>query len=100
MNNSQTYLYLAQQVLGILGFQIEMEKVFNIASVIISLHRSILGNEICHVVMTTKNWPNDVHVEFEFGKDSISNFNMVHEEALFEHNEILIQEEGFLEDDT
>jgi hypothetical protein len=39
-------------------------------------------------------------VEFEFGKDSISNFNMVHEEALFEHNEILIQEEGFLEDDT
>ncbi len=56
--------------------------------------------KISHVVMTTKNWPNDVHVGFEFGKYSVSNFNMAHEEALFEHNEILIQEKGFLEDDA
>ncbi len=59
-----------------------------------------LEMKISHVVMTTKNWPNDVHVGFEFGKYSVSNFNMAHEEALFEHNEILIQEKGFLEDDA
>jgi hypothetical protein len=56
--------------------------------------------KICHVVMIAKNWSNDVHVGFEFGKNFVSNFNMAHEEAFLEHNEILIQEEGFFEDDT
>jgi hypothetical protein len=53
----------------------------------------------CHVVMTTKNWSNDVHVGFEFGKDFVSNFNMA-KEAFLKQNEVLIQEKGFLEDDT
>jgi hypothetical protein len=52
--------FLARQVLGIVESQIETEQNFNIAGIIITLRRSRLGSKnLEHLMMITKNWPND-----------------------------------------
>ncbi len=89
--------FVAHQVLGIVEYQIETERIFIIASVITSLCRSKLGNEnLQHLVMITKNWPNDVRLSCLGGEESISTF-MSHKENLLEENEILLEKEGFFE---
>jgi hypothetical protein len=89
--------FLAHQVLGIVEYQIETERIFIIGNVITSLCGSKLGNEnLQHLVMIIKNWPNDVCLSCLGGEESISTF-MSHKENLLEENEILIEKEGFFE---
>jgi hypothetical protein len=84
-------------VLDIVEYQVEIERIFIIASVITSLCQSKLGNEnLQHLVMITKNWPNDLPLSCLGGEESISMF-MSHEENLLEENEILIEKEGLFE---
>jgi hypothetical protein len=63
------HLFLAHQVFGIVGFQIEIERIFNIVGVIISFHQSKLGSENLQCLMViAKNWPNDACERCEGGQ--------------------------------
>jgi hypothetical protein len=55
------YLLLVQQILGIVGFQIEIEKI--LVSILIKLRRYWLyWNSFEKLIFVSKNWPIDVKV--------------------------------------
>jgi hypothetical protein len=63
--------YLAQQVMGIVGSQIETKRIFNMVGVITSLKRCQLGIEnLDKLVTIMKNWPNDPKFECTSGPKS------------------------------
>jgi len=45
-SHGPNYWLLAQQILGIVGFQIEIEKIFSLVSILIKLRRDIGCNKI------------------------------------------------------
>ena len=52
--------YLARQILGIVGSQIEIERVFSIAGILTALCRCRLGSKnLDQLVLLVKNWPDD-----------------------------------------
>jgi hypothetical protein len=56
--------FVAHQILGIMGSQIEAEIVFNIASIYTNLCRSGLGTKnLVMFISIYKNWPEDARVE-------------------------------------
>ncbi len=94
--SSQTF-FLAHQVFGIVGFQIEIERIFNIIGVIISYHQSKLGSENLQCLMViAKNWPNNACEGCEGGQES--SLFLTHEENIIDENETIIEEEGYFED--
>ena len=55
-----TVVFLARQILGIVGSQIETERVFSIAGVLMALCRCRLGSKKSdQLVLLIKNWPDD-----------------------------------------
>ena len=55
-----TVAFLARQVLGIVGSQIETERVFSIAGVLTALRRCRLGSKnLDQLVLLVKNWLDD-----------------------------------------
>ncbi len=54
--------FLAKQILGILSSQIKIERVFNLANVLITLKCCHLQVEnMDWIIMVVKNWPDDPH---------------------------------------
>jgi hypothetical protein len=52
---------VAQQILGIVGSQIEVERVFDIVNICTNMRQSKLGiNFLEMLVSIYKNWPDDV----------------------------------------
>ena len=52
--------YLARQILGIIGSQIKIERVFSIAGILTMLRRCRLGSKnLDQLVLLVKNWPDD-----------------------------------------
>lgn len=65
MNYSQflNVCFLAKQIVGILGNQIECESIFSILRVLTSLGKCRLGlTNLDALVMICKNWPNDTRL--------------------------------------
>ncbi len=78
----------------IVGSQIEVEKVFSVASICTNLQCFQLGIEKFEMPINIyKNWLNDVHIK---GLVSMKQF-MNMEEALMEENKGLIDQLGFLD---
>jgi hypothetical protein len=54
--------FFAKQVFGILGFQIEIEKMFNLIGVLRTLEPSYLQvQNLDKIITIINNWPNDPH---------------------------------------
>jgi hypothetical protein len=86
--------FLVRQILGIVGSQIEVERVFSIASICTNLHHSRLGTESIEMLISIyKNIPKDVRVG---GSLSMHKF-MEMEEILMDENEEVIASLGLLE---
>ncbi len=88
--------FVVHQILGIVGSQIEAEKVFNIASIYTNLRHSRLGTKNLEMFISIyKNWPKDARVG---GFLSMPKFMEV-EEILMDKNEKVIASLGLLEVD-
>jgi hypothetical protein len=87
--------FVARQILGIIGFPIELERAFNIVGICTNLRHSQLGIENLEMVMSYiyNNWSNDVCVK---GWASMGQF-MDMEEALTRENEDLVDKVRLLE---
>jgi hypothetical protein len=61
--------FLAREVLGIVGSQIETKHIFSVAGIITNLQQSRLGiNNLDCFVLVIKNWFNDVHARCVGGR--------------------------------
>jgi len=79
--------FMAQQILGIVGSHIEVERVLNVANICTSLQCPRLDIENIEMLISIyKTWSNDIRVE---GLASMRQF-MDMEEAFMEENESLI----------
>jgi hypothetical protein len=55
--------FLTQQILGIVGFQIEINKIFSFICIRINLKRYHLQlDNLKNLILVNKNWPNDARV--------------------------------------
>jgi hypothetical protein len=55
--------FCARQILGMVGFQIEIEKIFSLVGTLISLRRCHLQSEnLNKLIFVNKNWPNDPRI--------------------------------------
>ncbi len=91
--------FLAHQVMEIVGSQIKVEWMFNMARVIIGLKQCQLGIEnLDNIVLITKNWHEDSRSSYTIGEKfkTIEEYLNV-EDNLFEKNEILIADFDFFE---
>jgi hypothetical protein len=58
-----TMAFLAHQILGIVGSQIETEKKYSLVEIITNLKRCCLqSNNLNKIIFISKNWPNDPKV--------------------------------------
>jgi hypothetical protein len=87
-------------VLGIVGFQIKTKQNFNVVGIITNLRQSRLGiDNLYHLVLVIKNWPNDVHARCDGGRaKNLHDYLQAKEIMIEEHNKI-IEEKGLLEKD-
>jgi hypothetical protein len=83
--------FVAQQILGIVGSQIEVEFFFNIATICMNLPQSWFGMDNLEMLINIyKNWPNDVHV----GDAPYIKKFMEMEETLMNENDDVIRSLG------
>jgi hypothetical protein len=88
--------FVVCEILGIVGSQIEAERVFNIASMYMNLHHFRLGIDNLEMFINIyKNWPEDVRVG---GSLSMEKF-MAMEETLMDENDKIIASLCLLEVD-
>ena len=91
--------FLARQILGIVGSQIETVRIFSVAGVFNNLRRSKLGvDNLDRLIMISNSWPDDSRVGCEGGKVSSFNDFIEGEDTLLEENEKLILACGISED--
>jgi hypothetical protein len=56
--------FLTHQILGIVGSQIEMQKIFLLASILTKLRKCHLQlNNLERLIFVRKNWPNDFRID-------------------------------------
>jgi len=68
-------IYFARQVMGIVGCQIEIERIFNMTGVITSLKHCQLGIEnLDKLVLIMKNWLDDPKFDYTNGPKSFEKF--------------------------
>jgi len=68
--------FVARQILGILGSQIETERIFSIAGLLTNLQCYMLGvNNLKKLVMVLKNWSNDVKADCPWEGDPLTIFS-------------------------
>ncbi len=55
--------FLAPQILGIIGSQIETERIFSLVGILINLRRCCLPTKnFKKLIFVNKNWPNDLRI--------------------------------------
>ncbi len=80
--------FIARQIMGIVGFQIEAKRVFSIASICTNLWHFYLGMDNFQMLINIyKNWPNDANVGGS--PQSMEKF-MEMEKTLMDENEDVI----------
>lgn len=90
--------FLVCQVLGIVGFQIETQQIFNVIGIITNLRWSRLGiDNLNHLVLVIKNWPHDVYVGCDGGKaKNLHDYLQAEQIMIEEHNKIIEEKKFFL----
>jgi hypothetical protein len=59
--------FLAQQILGVIGSQIEIKRIFSLARILTNLRRCHLQIEnLKKLIFVNKNWPNDFRIGCKF----------------------------------
>jgi hypothetical protein len=62
--------FFAQQILGIVGSQIEIERIFSLVGILTNLRRCRLQLEnLEKLFFVSKNWPNDARVSYKSSSD-------------------------------
>lgn len=95
--------FLARQILGIVGSQVELERLFSISGVITSLQRRKLGmdklgmDNLESLVLISKNWPDETRNDTKLEEISLPHFLAV-EDSIIDDNEYLIEQAGLFED--
>jgi hypothetical protein len=95
--------FLARQILGIVGSQVELERLFSISGVITSLQRRKLGidklgmDNLESLVLISKNWPDETRNDTKLEENSLPHFLAV-EDSIIDDNEYLIEQAGLFED--
>jgi hypothetical protein len=88
--------FLAKQILGILGSQIEIERVFSLASVLTTLRHCHLQMEnMDQIIMMVKNWPDDQCHNWKPNVNLKEYFK--EEDSFVEENYDLLEEADFFE---
>jgi intracellular sulfur oxidation DsrE/DsrF family protein len=60
---SQFLVFFSKQILGLIGSQIDIERIFSIIHILTNLEKYHLQLEnLENLISMTKNWPNDVRV--------------------------------------
>jgi hypothetical protein len=55
--------FLAEQILGVIGFQIETKRIFSLFGILINFRRCRwLTENLEKVIFVNKNWPNDLKI--------------------------------------
>jgi hypothetical protein len=54
--------FYVRQILGILGFQIEREKIFSLFRILISFKKCLQWDNLDKLIFVNKNWSNDLRV--------------------------------------
>ena len=89
--------FLARQILGIVGSQVEIERIFSITGVILSQQRRRLGMEhLEKVVFISKNWPDEHNNVGKLEDESIEHFLEI-EDIIVDDNIHLIEEADLFE---
>jgi hypothetical protein len=89
--------FLARQYLGIPGSQIEIERIFSVASILTNLRCSRLGLEnLNNLIMIYKNWPSDSRTDYIL-YEHLAHYYFV-EAKILENNEDELAQEGFFEE--
>ncbi len=87
---------LAKQILKIIGSQIEIECVFNLARILITLrHCKLHMDNLDWIITMVKNWPDNSHLNFSWHKD-LTNFLKI-KFVLAENNYDLIEKLNYFE---
>jgi hypothetical protein len=90
--------FLACQYLGILGSQIETERIFSVAGVLTNLRCTKLGiDNLESLVMIYTNWPNDSRVGCTLYKHLVDWYSK-EDEVLNEEAEVILEEADFFEE--
>ncbi len=85
--------FLAKQILGISGFQIETKRVFSLASVLTTLwHNHLQMENLDQIIMVVKNWPNDPWLNY---MPTVTFKDYMKVEFLTKENYDLIEEADF-----
>ncbi len=90
--------FLTQHILGILGSQIEIERIFLVVGVFTSLQQCCFGVEnLDKLMMTYKNWPLDAWLYCKLvSGDKLAEFVVV--EYMLKENEDMLENAGYLEE--
>lgn len=89
--------FLARQYLGIPGSQIEIERIFSVAGVLMNLLRTKLGiDNLESLVMIYTNWPNDSVGCTLY--EHLANWYSKEDKVLDEEAEVILEEADFFEE--
>ncbi|KAG0584835.1 hypothetical protein M758_3G242300 [Ceratodon purpureus] len=89
--------YLARQILGIVGSQVEIERIFSITGVILSQQRRRLGTDhLEKLVFISKNWPDEQNNVGKLEDESVEHFLEI-EDIIIDDNVHLIEEADLFE---
>lgn len=91
--------FLARQILGIVGTQVETERIFSVVGLITAVRRRHIGPEILDkLVLIRENWPEDPRVGRKNVESGLEGYLLAEENILVD-NEDLAMESGLLSDE-
>lgn len=89
--------FLARQILGIVGTQVETERIFSVVGLITAARRRHIGpDNLNKLVLIRENWPEDPRVGRKRALESGLEGFLLAEEAILVDNEDLAMESGLL----
>ncbi|KAG0556897.1 hypothetical protein KC19_11G087000 [Ceratodon purpureus] len=90
--------FLARQILGIVGTQVETERIFSVAGLITAVRRRHIGpDNLNKLVMIRENWPEDPRAGRKAVESGLEGY-LFAEENILADNEDLVMESGLLEE--
>lgn len=90
--------FLARQILGIVGTQVETERIFSVAGLITAVRRRHIGpDNLNKLVMIRENWPEDPRAGRKAVEAGLEAY-LLAEENILADNEDLVMESGLLDE--
>jgi len=76
-----TFGFCAKKILGIVGYQIELEKIFSLIGILISFKRCLQSKILDKLIFINKNWPNDLRIGCK-SPSRLANFVETHQRRI------------------